>query len=74
MENLIATCYVIQSNDYGVEPVIYLRRPNTSPNNEKLHGFDDPFTARAFIREYLTESVQITVTKETQSQLLLVQS
>lgn len=72
MGKLIAQCFVLESRDYGVEPIIYLRRPVPHATNEKLHGFDNPFEAKAFIQTHLTTSVEITVSKQTFTQLALI--
>ena len=72
MENLISTVWVIESEDCGIEPVIYLRGVQPNMMNEKVHTFNNPFEARNFIREHLGEGIFVVVTKETCSQAHVV--
>jgi hypothetical protein len=72
MDNLISTCYVIYSLDFGVEPIIYLREPSLHPTNELAHEFDNPFSAKIFIQKELGSDITVHVTKERFSQLALV--
>lgn len=73
MDNVISTCYVIESKDFGVEPIIYLRYPITNAlGNESVLPFPNPFKARAYIRKIWGDDTKVHVTKSQYSQLLNV--
>jgi hypothetical protein len=73
MDNLISTCYVIESADVGVEPIIYLKMPHANMfGNEQILTFPNPFTAKAYIQKFCGANIFVTVTKEQYSQLLNV--
>lgn len=63
MENVIGTCFVLESNQFGVEPTIFLNRPYQNERFEKLHMFFNPFEARNFIRDSLVESIEVEIKK-----------
>lgn len=71
MDNVIAQVYVIESKDFGVEPIIYLNKPHTNHGNEKLWSFTNPFAAKNFIKHNCLARA-VVVTKERHSQLALV--
>lgn len=50
MENLIAFCWVIQDVRTGVEPTIYLQRPNFEVYTQKVFMFFNVFEAKKFIK------------------------
>lgn len=62
MNNLISTCYVLE-HGYGIEPVIYLYLPVPLNANNYIHKFDDPFTARSFIRYHRGLDSKVTIAK-----------
>jgi hypothetical protein len=72
MNNVVSVCYVIESDDYSVEPIIYLRKPTINPFNESLITFLTPFAAKKFIKTLLGPDAPVMVTYETTSQLLLM--
>lgn len=73
MNKIISRCYVIESYDFGVEPVIYLDHPMCHDFNEWAITFNTPFEAKLFIQQHNRNlQKKILVTSETTSQLHLV--
>jgi hypothetical protein len=61
MNNLIGLCYVIESHQMGVDPIIYLKRPDVDSHFEKLHGFHNPFEAKKFIQTAMGNHFEILI-------------
>jgi hypothetical protein len=64
MENLISTCYVVEKFETGfVCPVIYLNIPEHG-TRERIHGFDNVFEAKNFIRATMGYGIVLEINKD----------
>jgi hypothetical protein len=63
MENkLYGQCFVIEyKSEKWIDPIIYFHRPDFDQTDCKLHGFNTPFEAKAFIQREMGKAIEITV-------------
>jgi hypothetical protein len=54
VNNLISVCWLIENQESGVEPVIYLQRPDVD-FDVRVIVFDNPFEAKNHIRHFNAE-------------------